>query len=74
MINKNLSDLLQKLEKEKKNVETFFLLPSGLLRGNFEKYNQNEEFVTLSNCYLSNTKIETKITIWVGIIHGWGTK
>ncbi len=74
MINKNLSDLLQKLEKEKKNVETFFLLPSGLLRGNFEKYNQNEEFVTLSNCYLSNTKIETKITIWVEVIHGWGTK
>lgn len=73
-INSDLLKLLQKLQKEQKNTKTFFLMPSGVLEGNFVVYNQNNDFVTLSDCILSGIPLETSITIWVGIIHGWGTK
>lgn len=71
MINQNLLDLLQKLQREGKPAKTFFLIPSGLLDGKFLFY--KDETVTLSECKLSGISIDAEITIWVGIIHGWGT-
>ena len=71
-INENLALMLEKLKKDNQSVETFFLIPSGLLRGKFVDYNSGKEIVILSDCQLSGIQAGKQMTIWVGIINGWG--
>jgi len=74
MANTALTSFLLGLRKDPKPTGVFFLIPSGLISGNFEDFDHVQKIVKISDFSIAETKSNTSIDISVEDICGWGRK
>lgn len=78
MINQSLFKFLNNLQKlqndkiEEKKYPVCFVIPGGVVRGNFKNYDHDTEVVTISDSYISDIHLDIETTIQTAIIQAWG--
>ena len=71
LINRSLHKFLEDMTKEE-DKSIYFIVPAGIIRGNFENYDSSNSAVTISNPSFSDLVTGTKLTILADAIQAWG--